>query len=254
MDRMDFRGRGERRSHLVRLDRCNTAGLALWCVAAMRSQSAVDRCQAGEAWNTDWETHREIKQSKESNRFQTLRYKKEQIASSGNYHVLKAHLHHDPMAASWWRDRCEAEPAPRSRNSLLGGEEPPSLSPFPCLSFFFYYIIPASGFQLQPKALFFLPRNVVYLKPWLRCYSNVLANSLSVPCAFLSVFTCFQIATRWWKIIYLLDCNCRGLCWLLAVRMSPWFIYFYFKIACLKLKEQWCDLQCSWGRLLFAII
>lgn len=79
MDRADFRGRGERRSHLVRLDRCSMAGLALWCVAAMRSQSAVDRCQAEEAWNTDWEMHREIKKSKESNRFQAIQDKKEQI-------------------------------------------------------------------------------------------------------------------------------------------------------------------------------
>lgn len=195
MDRMDFRGRGERRSHLVRLDRCCTAGLAWWCVAAMRSQSAVDRCQAGEAWNTDWETHREIKKSKESNRFQTLQFKKQnrlhsQVITWKHIYMMIRWLLHDG-------ERSEAEPAPRSWNSLLGGQEPPSLSSFPCLSFFFfffYYIIPASRFQLQPEVFVYSPQeSCVCLKPWFWCYSNVSADSPSVPCAFWVYLLIFRL-------------------------------------------------------------
>lgn len=181
MDRMDFRGRGGRRSHLVRLDRCSTAGLALWCVAAMRSQSAVDRCQAGEAWNTDWETHREIQQSKESNRFQTLQSKKEQIASSGNHRVLKAHLHHDPTGCftmeraiwSWASTSVLEQPAGWGR----------AHSPV-CLSSSTTTSSMRPDFNSNPRFWFFLPRNVVCVKPGFWCNSNVLADSPSVPCAF----------------------------------------------------------------------
>lgn len=155
------------------------------------------------------------------------------------------------MAASRWRERSEAEPAPRCWNSLLGGEEPPSLSSFPSLSFFFfYYIISASGFQLQ---LVFSPQECCV------CREDLI----------LVLFQCsgrLRLSHVDFECIYLFsDCNPMGeknipprlqfqMLMLAVSKPNESMIYLFLFLACLRPKDQWSDLHGSWGRkqLLFA--
>lgn len=133
------------------------------------------------------------------------------------------------MAASRWRERSEAEPAPRSWHNLLGGGRATEHELIPLFVFLLLRLhhpcvpisTPTRGF------CFFFPGMLRVLEALISVLFQCFGWFSVCPMCILSVFTCFQIASRWWKIIYLLDCNFRGLCWVLAIQMSPWFIYFH---------------------------
>lgn len=101
--------------------------------------------------------------------------------------------------------------------------------------FFFYYIIPVSGFQL-PRFCFFSPGMSCVLEALISVLFQCFGWFPVCPMCILSVFTCFQIGTRWWKIIYLLDCNFMRLMFAVSNPNEPMIYLFSFQDCLLRPK------------------